>query len=80
MKIDPENVIITNGSQQTIDIVSKMFINRGDRIIIDKPSYLGAIQAMSAYIPEFLPVDLLDDGPNTYMIENYCINKNPKYM
>jgi 2-aminoadipate transaminase len=78
--IDAENVVITNGSQQTIDVVAKMFINRGDRIIIEKPSYLGGIQALSAYSPHFLEVDLLPDGPDLEQIEMLCAEKAPKLM
>lgn len=80
MHIKTENIVITNGSQQTIDIVSKLFINKGDGVIIEKPSYLGGIQALSAYSPTFLKVELEFDGPNTKQIELNCINHHPKFM
>lgn len=80
VSIRAENVVITSGSQQTIDVMAKMFINSGDGIIVEKPTYLGGIQAMSAYIPVFLEVDLEDDGPNLNQIEAHCLNHVPKFM
>lgn len=78
--ISPNNIVITNGSQQTIDVVAKMFIDQGDGVIVEKPTYLGGIQALSAYSPEFLEVDLENDGPNLEQIEAYCINHVVKLM
>ena len=80
MDISPDNIVITNGSQQTIDVVSKMFLNQGEGVIVEKPTYLGGIQALSAYSPAFLEVDLNDDGPNLEQIEAHCLNHVPKLM
>jgi len=57
-----------------------MFIEKGDAIIVEKPTYLGAIQAMSGYMPRFLPVDLSEDGPDLDQVELYCQTENPKFM
>jgi 2-aminoadipate transaminase len=80
LSINPGNIVITNGSQQTLDVISKMFIEKGDEIIVEKPTYLGAIQAMSGYLPKFLPVDLGEEGPDLTQVESICRNKNPKFM
>ena len=80
MNITPEMVVITNGSQQAIDIVSKLFINPGDGVILEKPSYLGAIQAMSAYLPYFREVDLEDDGANLAQVQTLFLNDDVKLM
>ena len=64
VKIPPEEILITNGSQQCLDLVGKVLINPGDRIAIERPGYLGAIQAFSLYEPEFLGVPLDDAGPD----------------
>ena len=77
LQIKPENIVITGGSQQTLDITSKMFINKGDSIIVERPTYLGAIQAMSSYLPEFLTAELYDDDPDMEQIEKHCIEKDP---
>lgn len=51
--LSAENVLITTGSQQALDLLSKAFIDPGDRVLMENPSYLGAIQAMSLYQPRF---------------------------
>lgn len=80
MEITPEMVVITNGSQQAIDIVSKLFIDKGDGVVVEKPSYLGAIQALSAYQPKFLEVDLEDDGADMLQVEQLFLEENVKLM
>jgi len=80
LDIDPANIVITNGSQQTADIISKMLVDKGDGVIVENPTYLGAIQAMSGYQPQFLNVDLYDDGPDLGQVESHCWSQNPKFM
>ncbi len=56
------NVLLTNGSQQALDLIGKVFINEGDKIITCRPTYLGAIQAWNVYCANFVTVPLDDDG------------------
>jgi len=49
IKINIENILITTGSQQALDLIGKIFINPGDRILVESPTYLGALQAWNAY-------------------------------
>jgi len=58
----PGNVLLTNGSQQALDLVGKLFINPGDFVLTGRPTYLGAIQAWNAYQARFHTVNLDDDG------------------
>lgn len=60
--VDPDNILITNGSQQALDLIGKVLINKNDPIIIEEPAYLGAIQAFSMYQPKFTSVPLLEQG------------------
>ena len=53
LKIDPEEILITNGSQQGLDLIGKIFIDKDDDILIEEPGYLGAIQSFSMYEPKF---------------------------
>jgi len=62
LNIQAENILITNGSQQGLDLISKIFIEKGDNVIIERPGYLGAIQALSIYQPVFHNVTLKKDG------------------
>jgi len=59
---NPGNVLLTNGSQQALDLIGKIFINPGDFVITGRPTYLGAIQAWNAYEARFETVNLDDDG------------------
>jgi len=65
LEIDPELIIITNGSQQALDLIGKVFINEGDKVIVENPTYLAALQSLQFYKPQFIPVSLSDVGPNT---------------
>jgi 2-aminoadipate transaminase len=64
MSVTPEEILITNGSQQCLDLIGKIFIDPGDHISIERPGYLGAIQAFSLYEPVFHPIMLHEDGPD----------------
>lgn len=56
------NVLFTNGSQQALDLLGRVFIDEGDKIITGRPTYLGAIQAWNVYGPEYITIPLDDDG------------------
>lgn len=60
--VPPENILITNGSQQGLDLLGKVMLNDGDGLIIEEPGYLGAIQAFSMFDPRFIPVPMDTDG------------------
>ncbi len=62
LAISADEILITNGSQQGLDLLGKVFIGRGDAIAVERPAYLGAIQAFSIYEPQFHMVPLLEDG------------------
>ena len=49
----PEHILITNGSQQALDFIAKLFVTPGDRVLAARPTYLGALQAFSAYEASF---------------------------
>lgn len=70
LQIDPDEILITNGSQQSIDLIGKIFLNKGDRVAMESPGYLGAIQALSIFEPEFIEVPLLADGIDTELLES----------
>lgn len=78
LKIDPNEILITNGSQQSLDLIGKVFLNKGDRVIIEKPGYLGAIQAFSIFEAEFEAVPLLDDGIDTELLDRTLSENSAK--
>jgi len=79
IKVTPDNVLITTGSQQTLDFLGRIFINRGDRILTECPTYLGALQAWNVYGAEYETVDLDEEGMKIDMLEK-VINTNIKFM
>ncbi len=64
MDVDPGDILITTGSQQALDLVAKVIVNAGDPVVIEKPGYLGAIQAMTIFRPDWRSVPLEQDGPD----------------
>ncbi|HEX7633753.1 MAG TPA: PLP-dependent aminotransferase family protein [Noviherbaspirillum sp.] len=61
-KILPEQVLMVSGSQQGLDLLSKVLIDEGSKVLVETPSYLGALQAFSLYRPEFVLVPTDDCG------------------
>ncbi|NYE59290.1 2-aminoadipate transaminase [Duganella sp. 1224] len=61
-RIVPEQVLMVSGSQQALDLLGKVLIDEGSRVLVETPSYLGALQAFSVYRPEFKSVDTDDHG------------------
>ncbi|MBN1318170.1 MAG: PLP-dependent aminotransferase family protein [Anaerolineales bacterium] len=70
------NILITNGSQQALDLLGRIFINEGDKIITGRPTYIGAIQAWNAYAPTYVTVPLDDDGMRVDELEK-VLEANP---
>ena len=60
--VHPDNILITSGSQQGMDLLGKTLLNDGDNVIIEEPGYLGAIQAFSIYKSTFHPVPVNEEG------------------
>src|ERR1700690_730729 len=79
IKARPENVLITSGSQQALDLIGKLFINRGDRVLVEAPTYLGALQAFNVYGAEYDSVPIDDNGLRTELLEE-PLRSGPKFM
>ncbi|MGW8144665.1 MAG: aminotransferase-like domain-containing protein [Anaerolineales bacterium] len=79
IKITAENVLITSGSQQALDLLGKIFIDPGDRILVESPTYLAAIQAWNAYGAEFISVPVDTDGMKTDYLEE-ALRAGPKFI
>ncbi len=69
IKTEPEQVIITTGSQQALDLISKIFINPGDKVIIEKPGYMGGIGAIKSYEADIISIEMESDGINVKKME-----------
>ncbi len=79
VEVKPENVLVTSGSQQALDLIGKLLINPGDRVLTEAPTYLGALQAFNAYQAEYLPVPIDDDGMDIDALEEQ-LRGGPKFV
>lgn len=78
--ITPDDILLTTGSQQALSLISQVFINKGDGIIIEEPGYLGAIQAFSMSEPTFYPVTLEEEGLKTAELKQALKKPNAKFI
>jgi len=62
VQVTAENILITSGSQQALDFIGRLFINRGDYIVVESPTYLGALQAWNAYGAQYISVRADENG------------------
>ncbi|MEN6528858.1 MAG: PLP-dependent aminotransferase family protein [Anaerolineaceae bacterium] len=79
MQVNINNILITTGSQQALDLLGKIFINRGDRILVESPTYLGALQAWNAYGAEYISVPVDEYGMRTDLLED-ALRTGPKFI
>ncbi|MEJ1373493.1 MAG: PLP-dependent aminotransferase family protein [Candidatus Sedimenticola sp. (ex Thyasira tokunagai)] len=80
LQILAENVLITNGAQQGLDLLGKVLLNEGDGVVLEEPGYLGAIQAFSLYKANFLPVQVSDQGMDTDQLRRVFTQNSPKLI
>lgn len=67
--VSADEVVITSGSQQSLDLAAKVLLDPGDTVLLERPGYLGAIQTFSLFEVAFRSVDLLQDGPDLDQFE-----------
>jgi 2-aminoadipate transaminase len=74
LSLSPNNVMITTGSQQALDLCGKIFINRGDVVLVGLPSYLGGLNAFSNYGARLKGIPLDDQGMRPDLLEKTIIS------
>lgn len=75
-----DDVLITTGSQQALELISKVLLNKGDGVVIEEPGYLGAIQAFTLREPSFYGVTLETDGLNVEQFKDALKQPNVKMV
>ncbi|MDH4317544.1 MAG: PLP-dependent aminotransferase family protein [Desulfobulbaceae bacterium] len=80
LNVCAENILITNGAQQGLDLLGKVLLNDGDGVVLEEPGYLGAIQAFSLYKPTFFPVPVSNQGMNTEGLQEVLDKNIPKLI
>jgi 2-aminoadipate transaminase len=76
-EFDPSQILIVNGSQQGLDLIGKIFLDPGDHVVMEHPSYLGAIQALDAYQARYLGVETDEDGIVPHALERLLEHADP---
>ena len=76
----PEQVLITAGSQQGIDLVAKALIDPGDTVLVESPSYLAALQCFSTYEARFETVETDDEGMRIDALERAILDRRPRLI
>ena len=76
--ITVENVAITSGSQQALDLAARVFIDKGDPVLVEEPSFIGALQSFTGFQCRYLTVPLDDEGVSLEGFRKACAQK-PKY-
>ncbi len=76
----PDEVQISSGSQQALDLLGRVFLDKGDVVLVENPTYLGAIQAFELYEPQFAAVATDDEGMIPEALEESIIEHRPKMI
>ena len=74
--VKPEDIIVTNGSQQALAMVGAAMLDPGDKVIVEDPTYLVALQSFHVFDPEVLPVTINADGIDCDMLAE-TVKANP---
>ncbi len=64
-----EEILITAGSQEALYLLAKIFVNPGDYVIIEAPTYIGILTAFQSYMPNYVEIEMDDEGMDTNLLE-----------
>ncbi len=80
--LEPENVVVTSSGQHGLDLTGRLFLNPGDSLMLDRPTFAGAIVAFQMQDPQIIGIDIEADGPNLneYRKKLQKTNKIPKFI
>jgi 2-aminoadipate transaminase len=79
--VDPETVLITSGSQQGLDLVGRAFIDTGSRILVERPTYPGALQAFASVEPEVSDVESDEEGIDVdHLVAQAAKGTKPRFV
>jgi 2-aminoadipate transaminase len=79
IEVTADNILITSGSQQALDFIGRLFINNGDHVLVESPTYLGALQAWNAYGANYVSVRADENGMIVDELET-ALRAGPKFI
>jgi 2-aminoadipate transaminase len=77
--VTPDHVMVTSGSQQALDLIGKVFLNPGDRILVEAPTHVGALEAWQSYQADYVSVPLDAEGIQMDLLED-ALRGGPKFL
>ena len=80
MRVSPGQVLITSGSQQGLDLVGKVLIDEGSRVLVESPTYLGALQAFAPMMPQFQGLASDDEGLRADALREHAAQARMLYL
>ncbi len=84
VKCSKDGILVASGAEQLIDLIGKIFINPGDYVVLENPTFLGAIVSFNAYQPRYIPIPVDENGMVTTVLEEtlkkYGKSKLPKFI
>lgn len=78
--VSHQDILVLSGSQQGIDLVAKAMLNPGDKVIVESPTYLAAVQIFKTYEVEFIIVPSDETGADVNMLEQLILKHQPKML
>jgi 2-aminoadipate transaminase len=79
LRLSADNILITTGSQQSLDLVGKLLLEPGDRVAVENPTFLGALQSFNLLGAGYAPVEVDDDGLRTDLLPA-ASNSSAKFL
>ncbi|MBE3557981.1 MAG: PLP-dependent aminotransferase family protein [Ktedonobacteraceae bacterium] len=79
LHVSIDNILIVSGSQQGLDLLAKILVDPADRLLVESPTYMGALQAFNAYEPEYIAVPSDEQGIITDLLEE-ALQKHPRFI
>lgn len=79
VKVGPDNILITASSQQALDLIGRVFLNPGDHVVVERPTYLGALQAWNLSQAQYISIPMDDEGMRIDGLEA-ALRAGPKFL
>lgn len=79
-RVDVPEILVTSGAQQGLDLLGRLLINPGDRVLVEDPSYLGALETFRPYHPDLVAVPVDDEGIVVDVVEDELRRGGAKFL
>lgn len=75
-----DNIMMTQGAQQGLDLVARLMLDPGDGLVVEAPTYLGALAAFNAYQPTYYEIPMQDDGMDINALQRVLMSHKVKFI